>query len=148
MSEMTFNILAIGGVCVLVGLLRSGWASGPGELQIEPARVLDLHRSRKWPATEATVEEVEVMLVRSSPLNFARRLSRDTTHVTIGYDVNGIHFRSLLKVLSSLQDRYWTRLNKTMTLGEKLMIRYDPENPSVVFPVEKTWHGGQVWRLG
>ena len=148
MSELTFTILAIGGVCVLVGLLRSRWASAPGELQIEPARVLDLHRSRKWPVTEATVEKVDVMLNRSSLLNFAAWLSRDTTHVTIGYDVNGVHLRSLLKVLSPLQDRYWMRLNKTMTLGEKLMIRYDPENPLVMFPIEKTWHGGQVWRVG
>jgi len=149
MAEMTFTILAVLAACVLAYLLHSGWISRHDQFQFDPARILQLRRSREWPVTEAIVEDAHVMLDRPSrPLLFLFWGRRDITNLALRYDVNGACFRSSLKVLAYPQDRFWTRMNPSIARGEKLMIRYDPRDPSVVFPVNRTWHNGQIWRLG
>jgi hypothetical protein len=77
-----------------------------------------------------------------------RRATPDKIDVAFEYEVAGIRYENRFVVLYPSADRYWAGLTTNQAVGEKVMIRYDPENPLDSLLAEKMWHGWRVWTLG
>ena len=141
-DETMEAVLAAVAVCVLGYALLSGCVSD-GPYQYNLSRALNLRRRRGmpgWPAIEATVTRVTEV----SGGRFWLTPAPDFISVTFDYEVGGVQHTNRLIAAFPRPERYWVGVTAHAAIGEKVLVRYDPQNPADSVPVEETWHG---WKL-
>jgi len=146
-DETTFCVFWGAVACVLAFLLLSGKLSS-GPMQYNLSRIFDFERKLRiprWPLIQATVTQA-TRTIYSTFTDF-HRVTPDKIDVAFEYEVAGIRYENRFVVLYPPRDSYWAGLATNLAVGEKLTIRYDPENPSDSIPAEETWHGWPVWTM-
>jgi hypothetical protein len=145
-DEATFCVFWAAVACYLYYLLLSGKASG-GPMQYNLSRMLDLKRKSgipHWPVIEATVTKATRTTYDVMSYD---RITPDKIDVAFEYEIAGIRHENCFVVLYPPVEGYWAALAANVAVGERVTIRYDPENPSDSIPAEKTWHGWPVWTM-
>jgi len=146
-DEVTFCVFWGAVACYLYYLLLSRKASG-GPMQYNLSRMFDFKRKRgipHWPVIPATVTQA-TRTVYSISMSY-RRITPDKIDVAFEYEVAGSRYQNRFVVLHPPAEGYWAGLATNLAVGEKVTVRYDPENPSDSIPAEKTWHGWPVWTM-
>lgn len=147
-DEATFCIFWGAVACYLAYVLLSGKASDDGPKKYSLSRMFDFQRERgipHWPVIQATVTQA-TRTIYSNLMDFHRAIP-DKIEVAFEFLLAGIRYENRFVVLYPPREDYWARLATNLAVGEKVMVRYDPENPSDSIPAEKTWHSWPVWTL-
>jgi hypothetical protein len=137
----------------IVGIGIYGLFTGKfsGGLRVRASRFNPLRAFKvpSWPTAEAVVTEVMRKAQPEMPYAIVPGLMgqiSDGLDVSFEYEVGGVKYANTFTVI--VAGGFWTRVTMSTAPGEKLMVRYDPDQPDDSVPVEKNWHGWNVWAEG
>ena len=148
MDESLFTVLA-GAIVVLLAYTLAKGTFSNNPLQYSLSRIFNLKRKLAmpgWPQTEAQITGAQRWTFNSG--TYGRRVTPDKIEITFQYQVGGVEYTNGFRVLASPQDWYWQNWAAEAAVKEKVVIRYDPENPADSVPAGKTWHEFEVWPWG
>jgi hypothetical protein len=143
-DAVAIGILGIG----VYGLFTGKFSGG---LRVRAARFNPLRALKvpSWPTVEAVVTEVKRKAQPEMPyaiVTVMMNQNSDGLDVSFEYEVEGVKYANTFTVI--VAGGFWTRVTMSTAPGEKLLVRYDPDQPDDSVPAEKTWHGWNVWAEG
>jgi hypothetical protein len=142
------GLVGVGLLGIGVYGLFTGKFSGGLPLRASRFNPLRVFMVSNWPITEAVVTEAALRPWPEMPYSIVTAFTQraDGLDVRFAYEVEGVKYLNTFTVVVSTG--FWSRVTTSVAPGEKLMVRYDPRDPADSVPVEKTWHGWNVWAEG